>query len=60
MSSGNESTPSQATIETTATSPAKVKEYPEPLASHEDVVKDLSLFWDTLRRFHSILATKFM
>ncbi|KAF8109094.1 hypothetical protein N665_0102s0004 [Sinapis alba] len=60
MSSGNESTPSQATIETTATSPAKMKEYPEPLASHEDVVKDLSLFWDTLRRFHSILSTKFM
>ncbi|ESQ27523.1 hypothetical protein EUTSA_v10018826mg [Eutrema salsugineum] len=60
MSSGNESTPSQATVETTATSPAKIKEYPKPLASHEDVVKDLSLFWDTLRRFHSILATKFM
>ncbi|CAN8234491.1 unnamed protein product [Cochlearia groenlandica] len=60
MSSGNESTPSQATVETTATSPAKIKEYPLPLASHEDVINKPSEFWDTLRRFHSIMATKFM
>jgi 3-hydroxymyristoyl/3-hydroxydecanoyl-(acyl carrier protein) dehydratase len=43
-----------------ATSPAKIKEYPEPLALHEVVVKDSSVFWDTLRRFHSIMSTKFM
>ncbi|XP_059636004.1 high mobility group B protein 9 [Cornus florida] len=36
------------------------KRYPEPLASHEDVVKDPKLFWDTLRNFHSVLGTKFM
>ncbi|KAG7587215.1 ARID DNA-binding domain [Arabidopsis thaliana x Arabidopsis arenosa] len=60
MSSDNESTPSQATVEMTVTSPAKIKEYPEPLASHEVVVKDSSVFWDTLRRFHSIMSTKFM
>ncbi|KAK2995137.1 hypothetical protein RJ640_020777, partial [Escallonia rubra] len=34
--------------------------YPPPLASHEDVVKDPLLFWDTLRSFHSALGTKFM
>ncbi|XP_010416521.1 PREDICTED: high mobility group B protein 9-like [Camelina sativa] len=56
----NESTPSQATVETTATSPTKIKEYPEPLDSHEVVVKDSSRFWDTLRRFHSVMSTKFM
>ncbi|KAL1190064.1 High mobility group B protein 9 [Cardamine amara subsp. amara] len=60
MSSENESTPSQATVETTAMSPVTIKEYPEPLTSHEVVVKDSSIFWDTLRRFHSIMATKFM
>ncbi|KAK6939278.1 ARID DNA-binding domain [Dillenia turbinata] len=37
-----------------------VKQYPLPLASHEDVVKHPTLFWDTLRRFHSLLGTKFM
>ncbi|KAK6939026.1 hypothetical protein RJ641_032534 [Dillenia turbinata] len=37
-----------------------VKQYPEPLASHEDVVNHPTLFWDTLRRFHSLLGTKFM
>ncbi|XP_057489947.1 high mobility group B protein 9 isoform X2 [Actinidia eriantha] len=26
--------------------------YPPPLASHDDVVKDPTLFWDTLRNFH--------
>ena len=36
------------------------KHYPAPLASHDDVVKDPTVFWDTLRRFHSIMNTKFM
>ena len=36
------------------------KEYPDPLASHEEVVKDPTVFWDTLRRFHFIMGTKFM
>ncbi|XP_057974317.1 high mobility group B protein 9 isoform X2 [Malania oleifera] len=36
------------------------KRYPAPLASHDDVVEHPSLFWDTLRRFHSMLGTKFM
>ncbi|XP_054790700.1 high mobility group B protein 9 [Prosopis cineraria] len=36
------------------------RHYPPPLASHEDVVKDPTLFWDTLRRFHFLMATKFM
>nr|XP_048332258.1 high mobility group B protein 9 isoform X1 [Ziziphus jujuba var. spinosa] len=34
--------------------------YPAPLASHEDVVKDPIVFWDTLRRFHFLMNTKFM
>ncbi|OIV96298.1 hypothetical protein TanjilG_09725 [Lupinus angustifolius] len=34
--------------------------YPPPLASHEDLVKDPNVFWDTLRRFHFLMATKFM
>ncbi|XVF63593.1 hypothetical protein PTKIN_Ptkin09bG0099300 [Pterospermum kingtungense] len=36
------------------------KEYPDPLASHEEVVKNSIVFWDTLRRFHFIMGTKFM
>jgi hypothetical protein len=36
------------------------KHYPAPLASHEDVVNDPSVFWDTLRRFHFVMGTKFM
>ncbi|KAL4332922.1 hypothetical protein GQ457_07G027390 [Hibiscus cannabinus] len=36
------------------------KEYPDPLTSHEEVVKDPTVFWDTLRRFHFIMGTKFM
>ncbi|XP_058780816.1 high mobility group B protein 9-like [Vicia villosa] len=36
------------------------KHYPPPLASHNDVVNDATLFWDTLRRFHFLMATKFM
>ncbi|XVE56229.1 hypothetical protein DITRI_Ditri03aG0221200 [Diplodiscus trichospermus] len=36
------------------------KEYPDPLASHEEVVKDAIVFWDTLRRFHFVMGTKFM
>ncbi|KAI9113290.1 hypothetical protein K1719_015815 [Acacia pycnantha] len=34
--------------------------YPAPLAAHEDVAKDPTLFWDTLRRFHFLMGTKFM
>ncbi|KAK6256947.1 hypothetical protein QUC31_000406 [Theobroma cacao] len=36
------------------------KEYPDPLAYHEEVVQDPIVFWDTLRRFHFIMGTKFM
>ncbi|XP_022752161.1 high mobility group B protein 9-like [Durio zibethinus] len=36
------------------------KEYPDPLASHEEVVGDPIVFWDTLRRFHFVMGTKFM
>ncbi|XVE69657.1 hypothetical protein DITRI_Ditri10aG0008200 [Diplodiscus trichospermus] len=36
------------------------KEYPDPVASHEEVVNDPIVFWDTLRRFHFIMGTKFM
>ncbi|XP_016169152.1 uncharacterized protein LOC107611772 [Arachis ipaensis] len=36
------------------------KLYPSPLASHDDIVKDPSVFWDTLRRFHLLLSTKFI
>ncbi|GMI82453.1 hypothetical protein like AT1G76110 [Hibiscus trionum] len=36
------------------------KEYPDPLTSHEEVVTDPIVFWDTLRRFHFIMGTKFM
>ncbi|KAF7829518.1 high mobility group B protein 9 [Senna tora] len=38
----------------------EVKHYPAPLASHDDVVKDPTVFWDTLRRFHFVMGTKFM
>ncbi|KAL5778296.1 hypothetical protein ACOSP7_011222 [Xanthoceras sorbifolium] len=41
-------------------SAVKNKQYPAPLASHEMVVKDPIVFWDTLRRFHFIMGTKFM
>lgn len=34
--------------------------YPLALASHEDVVVDPTLFWDTLRKFHSQLGTKYV
>ncbi|KAG5246555.1 high mobility group protein [Salix suchowensis] len=36
------------------------KHYPAPLASHEDAVNNPSVFWDTLRRFHFVMGTKFM
>lgn len=36
------------------------KEYPDSLTSHEEVVKDPIVFWDTLRRFHFVMGTKFM
>ncbi|KAA8537453.1 hypothetical protein F0562_026860 [Nyssa sinensis] len=44
----------------TVSNGADEKRYPVPLASHEDVVKDPILFWDTLRNFHSVLGTKYM
>ncbi|KAJ8772766.1 hypothetical protein K2173_027943 [Erythroxylum novogranatense] len=34
--------------------------YPAPLASHEVIAKDPIIFWDTLRRFHFVMGTKFM
>ncbi|KAK4429451.1 High mobility group B protein 9 [Sesamum alatum] len=34
--------------------------YPVPLASHEDVVKDRTLFINTLRSFHFSLGSKFL
>ncbi|XP_062164152.1 high mobility group B protein 9 [Alnus glutinosa] len=36
------------------------KHYPASLASHEDAVRDPIVFWDTLRRFHFMMNTKFM
>ncbi|KAK4390862.1 High mobility group B protein 9 [Sesamum angolense] len=36
------------------------KGYPVPLASHEDVVKDRTLFMNTLRSFHFSLGSKFL
>ncbi|KAI4336728.1 hypothetical protein L6164_015219 [Bauhinia variegata] len=38
----------------------ETKHYPSPLASHENVVSDPTVFWDTLRRFHFVMGTKFM
>ncbi|CAI9260490.1 unnamed protein product [Lactuca saligna] len=34
--------------------------YPAALASHDDVVKDFSLFWETLRSFHRFMGTPLM
>uniref|UniRef100_A0A0E0EUH9 HMG box domain-containing protein n=1 Tax=Oryza meridionalis TaxID=40149 RepID=A0A0E0EUH9_9ORYZ len=34
--------------------------YPPSLLSHEEVVNDRAAFMDTLRRFHSLMGTKFM
>ncbi|GFP98246.1 high mobility group b protein 9 [Phtheirospermum japonicum] len=34
--------------------------YPVPLASHEDVVKDRTLFLNTLRSFHFAMGSKFL
>lgn len=36
------------------------KLYPTALLSHGEVVKDREAFMDTLRRFHSLMGTKFM
>ncbi|XP_022975458.1 high mobility group B protein 9 isoform X1 [Cucurbita maxima] len=36
------------------------KQYPPPLATHDEVVSDPIVFWDTLRRFHFMMNTKFM
>ncbi|XP_031122951.1 high mobility group B protein 9 [Ipomoea triloba] len=33
---------------------------PSPLASHDDVVKDSTLFWETLKGFHGVMGTKCM
>ncbi|KAM5565235.1 high mobility group B protein 9 [Rosa sericea] len=34
--------------------------YPAPLSSHDEIVKDSVVFWDTLRRFHFMMNTRFM
>ncbi|KAL7244727.1 hypothetical protein ACSBR2_000152 [Camellia fascicularis] len=47
-------------MSSTAMITAEGSRYPPPLASHDDVVKDPTLFWDTLRNFHSQLGTKYM
>ncbi|URD94139.1 high mobility group [Musa troglodytarum] len=36
------------------------KVYPAPQHSHEEVVRERPVFMDSLRRFHSSMATKFM
>ncbi|KAL6295503.1 hypothetical protein ACE6H2_003645 [Prunus campanulata] len=36
------------------------RHYPAPNATHEEVAKDPVVFWDTLRRFHLKMNTKFM
>ncbi|KAG9441801.1 hypothetical protein H6P81_017655 [Aristolochia fimbriata] len=35
-------------------------EYPAPVATHEEVLGNPELFMDTLRRFHSLMGTRFM
>lgn len=49
-----------STVTVTAKNGVKDKRYPEPLASHEDVVGKASLFWETLRSFHTVMGTKYM
>ncbi|XP_052200980.1 high mobility group B protein 9 [Diospyros lotus] len=44
----------------TAENEAEGWRYPPPLAAHDDVVGDPTLFWDTLRNFHFELGTKYM
>ncbi|XP_077220505.1 high mobility group B protein 9-like [Tasmannia lanceolata] len=43
-------------------SPAVVEDklYPAPVVSHEDVIRNPTLFMDTLKHFHSLLGTRFM
>lgn len=36
------------------------KLYPAPLALHEDVINNPTLFMETLRHFHTTLGTRFM
>ncbi|XP_022940771.1 high mobility group B protein 9-like isoform X1 [Cucurbita moschata] len=36
------------------------KHYPPALATHDEVISDPIVFWDTLRRFHFVMNTKFM
>lgn len=38
----------------------EAKHYPSPLASHEEVAKNPSVFWNTLRIFHKTLGRKHM
>ncbi|XP_068646171.1 high mobility group B protein 9-like isoform X2 [Aristolochia californica] len=39
---------------------AQGREYPAPVATHEEVVRNKGLFMDSLRRFHSVMGTRFM
>nr|XP_043617711.1 high mobility group B protein 9-like [Erigeron canadensis] len=39
---------------------SEAESYPVALASHDDVVKDSSLFWKTLHSFHHSMGTKLM
>ncbi|KAK4803528.1 hypothetical protein SAY86_003345 [Trapa natans] len=48
----------QTTVKGKGCSPQK--QYPAALAPHDAVVKDPVVFWDTLRRFHFLMGTKFM
>ncbi|KAK2660817.1 hypothetical protein Ddye_007350 [Dipteronia dyeriana] len=57
---GNPMSPSTPPSSKKYKSVVENKQYPAPLASHETVVKDPTVFWDTLRRFHFIMGSKFM
>ncbi|KAK1388593.1 High mobility group B protein 9 [Heracleum sosnowskyi] len=41
-------------------SPIVEKACPEPMASHDEVVKTPALFWDSFQRLHSSMDTKYM
>ncbi|OVA08881.1 ARID/BRIGHT DNA-binding domain [Macleaya cordata] len=51
---------SSSETETLSGNEVEEKRYPQPLASHEEVVKNRSVFMETLRRFHSVMGTKLM
>lgn len=38
----------------------QVKEYPSPLFTHKELCGDPGIFVEALRRFHSLMGTKFM